>query len=796
VINRAQVDWNSYDQERSSKNGSLCLPINIFSFLTSEMAQVVFFAFIFGMATINGLYPFGLAFMASRAFSRKNYLLPGIFSFLGILVVVRMPNSFRYLGAMMIFGLGFTFFGKQIQKSAFLTGALVFVSNAIAGTIFLTINGISPYDLLILTLESLLTGIMPFILIGGMPWLFKIPSQSAERNICIALLTGVMLSIAKSFTIFGINIRDICGVLGVIIMAFINGPGAGAATGIIIGVMGYASSLSPWLMGVLAFSGLVAGAFNKLGKLGVITGFSLGFLLYNLYVNSMGEIIISWQVLTISFVLLLLIPSSVTKGLSSYLCHCNDDGDESTKRIEDKLHELASLLEDLGSAFIRLPLTTSTQNGSGAYFDRVCKEAQALVCSNCGMRRVCWEKEIKRTVGSFYKFIQNYNGYSSKIDIPHMFITRCNKIEEITKIIQQQWEIYNLNQQIHSVVKSNQQLINNQFQKASEIIKTLASGTREDIEDTGMDERLLEKLKQVGLFPERVYTERDFSRYNVNIIMSSCMGKRYCESIVPKTVEEVLGRKASAEVIECPLKNGSAKCRLKVICEGVLGVSVGVAGVAKEGQNVSGDGFSFMELKDGKYLLALCDGMGVGKKASWHSEKTLALIERLLETGFDKETSLKIVNSAMMAFDGEEGFSTADLVIIDTHSGKTEFIKAGAPVGYVKRGSRVELIKGGSFPIGIMDVFSPKLVEKHLKPQDMVILATDGIIDALSEKENGENVLRRFLVNIKTSNPQEVADEILNMAKKKGKIKDDMTVLVASIWVKNPYSLCFFNDTA
>lgn len=274
------------------------------------------------------------------------------------------------------------------------------------------------------------------------------------------------------------------------------------------------------------------------------------------------------------------------------------------------------------------------------------------------------------------------------------------------------------------------------------------------------------------------------------------MGERHCDSVVPKAVEEVLGRKSSVKVIECPLKNGSPKCRLKVICEGVLGVSVGIAGVAKEENNVSGDGFSFMELRDGKYLLALCDGMGVGKKASLYSEKTLGLIERLLETGFDKETSLKIVNSAMMAFDGDEGFSTADLAVIDTHSGKTEFIKAGAPVGYIKRGSRVDVIKGGSFPIGIMDVFSPKLMEKHLKPQDMVVMVTDGIIDALSFEENGEDVLKRFLSNLKTTNPQEVADKILNQAKKNGKSKDDMTVMVANIWVKNPYSLCFFNDSA
>jgi stage II sporulation protein E len=90
--------------------------------------------------------------------------------------------------------------------------------------------------------------------------------------------------------------------------------------------------------------------------------------------------------------------------------------------------------------------------------------------------------------------------------------------------------------------------------------------------------------------------------------------------------------------------------------------------------------FPLWNLKGGKYMLALCDGMGVGKKAAKHSEKTLTLLERLLEAGYDQETALKVANSALIATTLKmKAFPLLILLLIDTNSGKAKFIKAGAP---------------------------------------------------------------------------------------------------------------------
>ena len=138
----------------------------------------------------------------------------------------------------------------------------------------------------------------------------------------------------------------------------------------------------------------------------------------------------------------------------------------------------------------------------------------------------------------------------------------------------------------------------------------------------------------------------------------------------------------------------------------------------------------------------------------------------------------------MIATNTDESFSTLDAALLDKTSGKIKFIKAGAPASFIKHRNRVEIIRGGSLPVGIIDEIAPKVTEKTLRPGDIVIMVTDGVIDAFSDEKNGEEALKKVLLEIKTANPQDMAEKILKKAKEQNTIRDDMTVLVASIWEK------------
>lgn len=63
----------------------------------------------------------------------------------------------------------------------------------------------------------------------------------------------------------------------------------------------------------------------------------------------------------------------------------------------------------------------------------------------------------------------------------------------------------------------------------------------------------------------------------------------------------------------------------------------GLARVAKSGESVSGDNYSFLELSGtGELLMVLTDGMGSGEMADRDSSNLIEALEYLMEAGFEK----------------------------------------------------------------------------------------------------------------------------------------------------------------
>lgn len=677
--------------------------------------------------------------------------------------------------------MAFLTFKKTFREKEYTLGILVFLSNFLAGIVFFWFSGSSIYDIFLLVMESALASIVTFIIPGGIPWIFTQPYYKTERYICFAILSNAVLSITYNLQFAEINMRDILGTFFVLLMALVEGPGAGAVAGIITGITGYTLALSPWVIVLMAFSGLCAGVFNKLGKVGVIGGFTLGYLVYNLYTNFIGFNFIPMVTIGIAYLLILIFPTDVTEKLKLFFGNTHNlsqRGQIAENIVRDKLCEIASILEELGKTFIK-PLGWKRDVFRSRYLNDVCKDAQFNVCSSCGMYRICWEQETKKMINSFYELVKSYERDFPNVSIPQVFEARCNKLEEIIKLVEDQSRIYNLNNRMKSILYQNLDLLQDTFKKASKMVKKIGYNMPER---SNADEVLKEKLLENGVHTDYVYTSHSDQRMKINITKPPCKSERQCELLIPKSLKKIAGKSFYTQIMDCPLKTGSTKCRIKAVAKGNLGVAVGIAGVAKTGCDVSGDRFSFMELKNGKYLLGLSDGMGVGRKAADHSEKTLSLLERLLENGFEPRISLDIVNSAMkLMYLNQEGFSTLDLTIIDMYNGKTEFIKSGSPATFIKRGSHVFKINSSSLPVGIVDDIRPLKIEKNLRIGDIIVMMTDGILEAFSDY----TTFTKYLKKLTDTNPQEIANLILSTAKDKDVVKDDMTVLVAKIWQRS-----------
>lgn len=209
-------------------------------------------------------------------------------------------------------------------------------------------------------------------------------------------------------------------------------------------------------------------------------------------------------------------------------------------------------------------------------------------------------------------------------------------------------------------------------------------------------------------------------------------------------------------------------------------VNVGFASSPISPENVSGDNYSVTKLGNNKVLFALCDGMGHGKRANEISTVALNLIESFYKSGFSSETIISSVNKILLPA-GEENFTTLDACIIDKNSGTADFVKIGASNSVIKSVDSSKLITQESLPMGILNRVNFNVQKYILKNQDIIVLATDGVVDSFDSQEDFLN----FVNNERVINVQMLASTILEEAESRSKEhKDDKTIITIKLSAK------------
>ncbi len=212
-------------------------------------------------------------------------------------------------------------------------------------------------------------------------------------------------------------------------------------------------------------------------------------------------------------------------------------------------------------------------------------------------------------------------------------------------------------------------------------------------------------------------------------------------------------------------------------------IEVATTTATKNNSEVSGDTSIQTKLHDGKYMMALSDGMGSGPRAKKSSSTVIKMLKRLLTTGFDKDVSIGLINSSVNLNSNEETYATIDISVFDRNNGNIEFIKNGACPTFIKSNNNVEVVKAVSLPAGIVDNIDLVVYDKDLKGGEIIVMCSDGILESNEELTNKEIWVKELLENIETDDIQKIANILLQEAIDNGLgvAKDDMTVLIAKI---------------
>lgn len=294
--------------------------------------------------------------------------------------------------------------------------------------------------------------------------------------------------------------------------------------------------------------------------------------------------------------------------------------------------------------------------------------------------------------------------------------------------------------------------------------------------------KLVQLMKTEGIIiNDLFYIENKEGRTKINVTMQTLRPEGLSAEDVADILSVCLDTRL-VPAVNCPYFVDKDARNYIFVEEAKYVLLTGFAKAVKETEQKSGDNYAVIESEKGKMTLLLSDGMGSGEKACEDSELVLDLMEKLMETGYGPGAAANLVNSALIAKGEEQNMSTLDICEVDLYDGVCEFIKIGAAASYIKRGHMVEQIVTDSLPLGIFKGIEGDSVKRRLMDGDYVFLFSDGIIDAM-ESDYKED-LGVLLSNLDRQNPKELAESILQqvLKKTKGRIRDDMTVLVFGIW--------------
>lgn len=767
--------------------------------LAKQMLLLNMIGFFLGRASIlDDLAPFGIAYFIALLTREKRNGIIGLSVLLGTMTVVEAGTWAKYGIALLTSWLVFRCIKDRIQWNTFKTAFGAGTAMMISGMVYRAFTEFYIYDLFMTAFESVVVFVFVYILSYAVPVALQKTNRkilSNEELICVAITGAVLISGFSEMKAGPYEVKNILGILLTLLFAYHGGASVGAGVGVTIGIITSMSSIgTPTIIGIYSFSGLLAGIFKDLGKTGSAIGMIMGNAILTFYINGSTEVILQFEEIIAAFVVFMLMPKSVMAYMEKFvnaqagvLQLDKAYGERIRKIAFDRLREFANAFSGLAATYGQILEKNKVidQQDIAGIIDQVVSK----VCNQCGMCRSCWQNNFYNTYNDMVDIIGVLESFGKiKEDkIPVMLKKRCIRLDMLLQAVYDQFEIYKIHYKWQNKLFESRQLVAEQFQGVSDMIHRLAREVCMEVQfKTNIEDALYVAFDKAGVQINKVTVfEKENGKIEVDVEKRPCFDRKQCDEKIAPIVSQVMGAEFIRKNQHCSRDEAAGSCVFKLVQAEKYRIGTGVARVSKENGCICGDSYTMMALQDGKYMMALSDGMGSGERAAKESTATITLLEQLMEAGFDQDTAIKTINSILVLKSSEEIFSTIDLSMIDLYTGKLDCIKIGAASSFIKRANgEIEIIKSASLPIGILNKIDFDSLGKRLYHGDFVIMVSDGVLDADKDMDVKENWIVSALKTIHSRNPQSIADELLDMAIRKygDKIEDDMTVLVTKIW--------------
>lgn len=692
-----------------------------FGFLTSR-AEVLGRISPFGVAAVAAVHGGDAVFLLFGA--AAGYLLPGGTGY-----------PARYVAAAVtVFLIRWLLSGfKKFSENPVVAPACAAAALLATGMAVVLNSGAEPADIALCAAETVLGGCAAYFFRKALPFI-KQPSKIwglAQRQLIPVTITFCVLLLSLSnMGAGGLSAGRILGITAVLIAARYGRETGGAIAGAAVGsILGFGSFAMVRVLGGYGFAGLIAGIFAVFGRIGCASAFIIANGINALYLGNTQEVITGLYEVFIATVLFMLLPEKFECRFSSLFVPAGSLNSE--ERLRDAVHKrLSGASEALQSVSeIVTEVTSKLNRHDGGDISSVYDEVSETVCKKCGMRLFCWETAYNDTMDALNDLTPalRQNGRVEREDIPQHFAARCCRLGSFLGGVNRSYGEFAAKKSAELQVAGLRDVLAGELASMARLLDGISDGVGRiaDVSYGGAD-RVRSALAACGVNSVNAFCLKDGDgRLTVEAEIPSESNLEFGKTLLVEQLSEAAG----APLGEPEIAYEGDRIRLRLVEKPRFVAELGQACLPKSGEALCGDTHRVYVGQDGRAVLMISDGMGCGGRAAVDSKLAVEMMERLFAAGFDYDTALNFVNSAIMMKSADESFATVDIASIDLYTGETEILKAGAPPSYLRRYGRVERIAPSSMPAGILSKVRFEHSRTALQPGDLVVVVSDGVVN-------------------------------------------------------------------
>ena len=400
----------------------------------------------------------------------------------------------------------------------------------------------------------------------------------------------------------------------------------------------------------------------------------------------------------------------------------------------------------------------------------IAKEVTKSVCVGCQRYKQCLKEGLEECMlhvaaKSFEK------GKASMSDLPFLLVDKCLYVGKIMSLCSSKVAALGMSRESIETDNKVTRLLARQLGGVGKILSGMSRNVDAPVNyDRRLENRIKEELKYYNVVCSEILLCLGETVSATAIVRNECVSDK---KLIADVIGKCSGTRLSLKSVDDSVISGWSV--MEFAPKPRLDVTFGVATRALK-KEATGDTHSFMKIGSDKFLMAVCDGMGSGKKAYELSEKAMSLVEGFYKAGFDHDVTVEGINTFLGIEEGES-FSALDIAVVDLDKCSVDMVKLAAPTSFIKRSDSVEPIVSSSLPLGVVDDAKPSVFQADIVGGDAIVIVSDGVFQRFADDE-----LAALINNSPSVNPQLLADTVMQRAlEKEACCDDDMTVAVCRV---------------